>query len=205
MIHVLLENIREKDDESSFEKLFQLYYPRLLHFSTQFVHSPEAAEELVSDVFTRLWVNRKSTDQIHNPETYLFISVKNASLNYLKQFSRYRVTDLEQAGGNQFINTHDPARETERRELFYKLTETIESLPLKSRLVFKLIKEDGLKYKDVAEILDISPRTVETHLVRAIKKLDKVVCDYQGTSTKRRKSTSRFRSIILFSLFYCLL
>lgn len=174
----LLESICKNDDQQSFEELFKLFYPRLLNFCTQYVKHKEPAEEIVSEVFVTCWINRKSLSQIQNPETYLFIAVRNRSLNYLKHFSKYRVTYLEEIGVNRLVNSWDPAQELERKESLFKMDQAIESLPLQCRIIFKLIKEDGLKYKEVAEILNLSPRTVEAQLVRAMKKLDKILSPY---------------------------
>ncbi len=191
-IIALLENICKNDNQQSFEELFKLFYPRLLNFCIQYVKHKEPAEEIVSEVFVTCWINRESLSQIQNPETYLFIAVRNRSLNYLKHFSKYRVTYLEEIGVNNLINSWDPAQEMERKELLFKMDQAIESLPLQCRIIFRLIKEDGLKYKEVAEILNLSPRTVETQLVRALKKLDKILSPH----------FNRHRASFLFSLFF---
>lgn len=191
-IIALLENICKNDDQQSFEELFKLFYPRLLNFCIQYIKHKEPAEEIVSEVFVTCWVNRKSLSQIQNPETYLFIAVRNRALNYLKHFSKYRVTYVEEIGANSLINSWDPAQEMERKELLFKMDQAIESLPLQCRIIFRLIKEDGLKYKEVAEILNLSPRTVETQLVRAMKKLDKILSPY----------FNRHRAPFFFSLFF---
>jgi RNA polymerase sigma-70 factor (ECF subfamily) len=85
---------------------------------------------------------------------------------------------LEDEGVHEIVNPHDPGKELERRELIFKMNQAIETLPLQCKIIFKLVKEEGLKYKQVAEILDISPRTVETQLVRALKKLDNILTPY---------------------------
>jgi RNA polymerase sigma-70 factor (ECF subfamily) len=75
----------------------------------------------------------------------------------------------------QLIDLNDPSKELEWKEIYFRLNQAIDELPDQCRTVFKLIKEEGFRYKQVAEILNISPRTVETQLFRAIKKLDKVI------------------------------
>lgn len=197
-----MEDIRQKDCERSFEKLFRLFYQRLLNFSIQYVDNKESAEEIVSDVFTKLWLNRKNAGHIRNLETYLFIAVKNHSLNYLKQFSHYKLVFLEETGIHQLINTHDPEKELEKQELIFKMNQAIDSLPRQCKIVFNLVKEDGLKYKQVAEILGISSRTVETQLVRAVKKLDKIINSYISSKDEGDKEGFHISRTIK-SLLFC--
>ncbi|MEO6837494.1 MAG: RNA polymerase sigma-70 factor, partial [Ginsengibacter sp.] len=169
----------------------------------QYIKDREAAEEIVSNVFLKLWEKRKDLSSVQNPETYLFISVKNHSLNYIKQFSNYKIVYLEETGIHELLNTDDPGKELERRELIFKMNHAIETLPRQCKIIFNLVKEEGLKYKEVAQILDISPRTVETQLVRAMKKLDQILTPYIGshkTASKNKPKTITLKSI-LFSFF----
>jgi RNA polymerase sigma-70 factor (ECF subfamily) len=199
----LLENICQKDDQRSFEELFKLLYERLLSFCIHYVKHRESAEELVSDVFVKLWTKRKNLSHIQNPEVYFFIAVKNCSLNHIKQFSNYRITYFEDEGIHKLINTHDPGKELERKELLFKMDQVVNSLPMQCKIIFNLIKEEGMKYKEVAQILDLSPRTVETQLVRAMKKLDKIITPYLSSSQEHPKNRNKIlQSVksILFSI-----
>jgi RNA polymerase sigma-70 factor, Bacteroides expansion family 1 len=201
-INQLLENICKNDDQKSFEDLFKLFYQRLLGFCMYYIKHKESAEEIVSDVFMKLWVRRKTLPSIRNLETYLFIAVKNHSLNHLKQFSNYRVAYLEDTCIHELINTNNPERELERRELIFKMDQAVNSLPGQCKIIFNLIKEEGLKYKEVAEILNLSSRTVETQLVRAIKKIDTVLSPYLSPSRQRHpKSGSKILPVIKLILF----
>lgn len=202
-IKSLLSKIREDDDQSAFRELFYLLYHRLVHFCNQYVEDKEVAEEIVSDLLTQLWVDREKTKDIVNPETYLFISVKNRSINYLKKYSKFKVVHLADAMEDQLVNTHDPEKELEKRELNFKMNEAIESLSRQCKIVFNLVKEDGLRYKDVAEILEISPRTVETQLVRALKKLNTIIEPYVAGERGKKKNKSfgtlkKLHSVIFF-------
>ena len=201
----LLENICQKDDQKAFEELFKLFYERLLNFCVHFIKDKEVAEEIVSDVLLRVWEKRKELSHVLNLETYLFIMVKNQSINYTKQFSNYRFVYLEETGNHQLLNINDPGKELERRELVFKMDQAIETLPQQCKIIFSLIKEEGLKYKEVAQILDISPRTVETQLVRAMQKLDKILAPYvdaNKTSSKRKSKTISVIKSLLFSVLF---
>lgn len=170
------------DDLKAFEALFYGLNNKLIKFCILYVHQKEAAEEIVSDVFIKCWEGRKGLTEIVNPETYLFVCVKNQSLNYVKKYSNIHLVQIESSDKVEFINTYDPEKEFERKELHFLLDQAIAKLPHQARVVFKLIKEDGMKYKEVAEILNISPRTVQTQLFRAIKKLSAILSDHQLVS-----------------------
>ncbi|MBV8388282.1 MAG: RNA polymerase sigma-70 factor [Mucilaginibacter sp.] len=187
------------DDLKAFESLFYSLNNRLIKFCILYVHQKEAAEEIVSDVFVKCWEGRRSLTGIINPETYLFVCVKNQSLNYVKKYSNIHLVQIESSDKVEFINTYDPERELERKELHFLLDQAISKLPQQACIIFKLIKEDGMKYKEVAEILNISPRTVQTQLFRAIKKLSAILSEHQ-LSGKSTNSATIITPIIGFTL-----
>lgn len=190
-----------EDDLKAFELLFHAANSRLIKFCSFYIGQKEAAEEIVSDVFVKCWESRKNLTEIANPETYLFVAVKNQSFNYLKKFSNIHLVQLESSNTVEFVNTFDPEKEMERKELHFLLDQAISSLPQQACIVFRLIKEDGMKYKEVAEILNISPRTVQTQLFRAMKKLSIILSDYQYASRSSKKRSAHHPLIGLTLLF----
>lgn len=170
--------ICNNDDENAFELFFHILNNSLIKFCVLYVHQREIAEEIVSDVFVKCWLNRKNLIEIQNPETYLFVAVKNQSLNHIKKYSTIHLVQIEETNSVEFVNTYNPQKEIENKELIFRMDQAIAGLPQQCRIVFRLIKEDGMKYKEVAEILNISPRTVQTQLFRAIKKLSVILTQY---------------------------
>ncbi|HTI90774.1 MAG TPA: RNA polymerase sigma-70 factor [Puia sp.] len=166
------------DDDKAFESLFYSLNTPLIKFSMMYLHQKEVAEEIVSDVFVKCWVNRKSLCEVRNIDTYLFVAVKNQSLNYLKKYSHIHLVQVEDTNEVRFVKPYTPQEALEKKELLFKMEQSIEELPQQCRIIFRLIKEEGIKYKEVAEILNISPRTVQTQLFRAMKKLSLVLSDY---------------------------
>lgn len=191
-------------NQQAFASLFRLLYPRLLSFAMQYVHVKETAEEIANDVFIKLWNRKEYLDQVNNISTYLFVSVKNLSLNYLKQYSHIHVVVENNEGDTNLVNHEDPEQQLEWKEMSFQLSQAIDNLPDQCRAVFKLIKEDGFRYKEVAEILGISPRTVETQLFRAMKKLQSLISAHTENSNKKnRKLPPTISSLIpLLFLFY---
>jgi RNA polymerase sigma-70 factor (ECF subfamily) len=139
-------------------------------------------------VFVKCWLNRKNLTEIQNPETYLFVAVKNQSLNHIKKYSTIHLVQIDETNSVEFVNTYNPQKEIENKELIFRMDQAIAGLPQQCRIVFRLIKEDGMKYKEVAEILNISPRTVQTQLFRAIKKLSVVLTQYNKHSENTSKT-----------------
>lgn len=157
-------------NQRSFDQLFRCLYVRLVHFAVQFVASSEVAEEIVSDVFSNLWLKRDTLPGIQNLPVYLYVAVKHRCFNHREQFSSLHV-QLENLDEGVLQNLHDPEKELEWKELFHRIDMAVASLPEQCQLIFKMVKEGGLKYREVADILDISIKTVETQLYRATRKI----------------------------------
>lgn len=189
----------EANSQRAFEELYRLFFPRLFNFSMLYVHKKETAEEIVNDIMVKIWEKRAALSNINNLETYLFVSVRNHSLNYLSKYSHYHVEIEEESGIASMVNANDPEKELEWKEIYFKLNMAIEELPDQCRTVFKLIKEEGFRYKQVAEILNISPRTVETQLFRAIKKLDTAVAAYIDKSSPKNGNKNLLSILLICS------
>lgn len=162
-------HVSGEDDHSAFESLFYLLNTGLIKFSLMYVHQKEAAEDIVAEVFAQCWMKRKELRDVRDINTYLFVAVKNRSLNHLKKYSALQVVRIE--------DPQTPEELMEKKELFFRMEQAIEELPQQCRIIFRLVKEEGIKYKEVAEILDISPRTVQTQIYRAMKKLSAVLAE----------------------------
>jgi RNA polymerase sigma-70 factor (family 1) len=162
-------------DQRAFEDLYRLFFPRLINFVLLYVHKKEIAEEIVNDVMMKTWNRKEELTGIRHLETYLFVAARNHSLNYLSQYSVFHIELEPDHLQGQLVNLTDPGKELEWKELYFRLNQAIDELPDQCRTVFRLIREEGFRYKQVAEILNISPRTVETQLFRAIRKLDEVI------------------------------
>jgi len=184
------------DCQKSFNTVFEQYYERLLNYCIHYVRSRETAEEIVSDVFVKIWQGRKKLKNIQKPDVYLFTSVRNNALNYLRTFSSGKVVYLE-ASQETILHWDDPEKELEKKEIRVKFQHAIESLPEQSKLIFRLVKEEGLKCREVAEILQISTRSVENQVFRAIKKLDKILMPFIGKKTAVKKTETGI-SLLLF-------
>lgn len=159
----------EHTRRSAFETLYKTYFIRLFRFSYSITHQKEAAEEIVHDVFVNLW--QKTVNTIANPELYLYIAVKNRSLNYLRDTVNLATIELSERCDPYIRFETNPETILVGNEAIQRLRTAINQLPPRCKLIFTLIKEDGLKYKDVARLLDLSVKTVEAQLTIALRKL----------------------------------
>lgn len=161
-----------KDDETAFTQLYLHFGKKLIHFSVSLVRSKETAEELVEDVFVKLWANRSHIIEIENLTVYLYVAVKNKSLNVLSQKAKELV-----AASFDYLDTTvdefaaDPYDLMITAEMMNRMHHAIESLPPRCKMIFKLIREDGLKYKEVGDILNISVNTIDAQMAIAVKKI----------------------------------
>lgn len=171
----LINDVAIYNSESAYEQLFKTLFPSLKRFSLCILKSNELAEEVASDVMIILWRDRKKLTEVENIRVYAFVIARNLSLNILKRISRNNIISLDDIEVEIVLNSPTPEQILMNDELKKKLELAIQSLPPRCKLVFKLIKEDGPSYKEVAIILNISVKTVDAHLVTAIKKLAALV------------------------------
>jgi RNA polymerase sigma-70 factor (family 1) len=164
-------------DQKAYRELFMHYYEPLIRFATSIVRSREGAEEIYSSVFLKLWDLGNALNNIDNLSVYLYISIKNASLNYLAKYYKVRTVDIDSVEVD-LLQADTPEQNLLQSELQRTIQLGIRSLPAKCQLVYKLIKEDGFSYKQVAEILNISVNTVEGHMTTALSRLAKSLQPY---------------------------
>lgn len=162
----------QENDENALAELYKYYHRKLMLFAKSIVRNAELAEEAVEDVFIKLWRNRASVTQIKNLNVYLYSAVKNASLNILSQKAKQLIVApfdfLEIELKNELDN---PDELLITSEMMRRMHNAIDALPPKCKMIFRLIREDGLKYKEVAEILNISVNTIDVQMAIAVKKI----------------------------------
>lgn len=169
-ISYLQEQIARYDDKFAYKELFVSFYNPLLKFALTMV-SREQAEEIVSDVFVHIWEKRKRIDSISNLKVYLYKAVKNTALNYIAKQNRNSTTGMEEVGIELQSIYFNPEQLLITAEMLKRIKLAVDQLPPQCKLVFKLVKEDELKYREVAEILGISVKTVENQVTIALRKI----------------------------------
>ena len=170
-IRLLQQAIACFDDTQAYKQLFLLFYPSLVLFASSIIKSRQLAEEVVSDVFIKIWEKRHQLDKIENLSYYLFTAVKNKCLNQLYDSKSMEGIDIHDTIFEFKSLYHDPEQKLISAEMINKIQKAIQDLPPRCRLIFKLVKEEGLKYKEVAQLLQLSVKTVENQMSLAFKKI----------------------------------
>ena len=158
--------------EAQFEKLFDDNYRRLIFHALRFVDSQEEAEDIVSDVFYELWKKIDCLDLNSGITSYLYRAVSTRALNVIrhKNVAAVRIELLESINERrmEFVAEEDTQRDVESVEIGQKMRHAIDELPDRCRQVFILSYINGLKSKDIAEAMNISVRTVDAQIYKAL-------------------------------------
>lgn len=164
-----IEYIRKGEDDY-FESLFKKYYLPLTRFAWRYVGSEAIAEELVQELFTILWESRREWEISGSVKSYLYRSVRNLSLNHIKHQEVKKRYDKEWGDGETYseIEFYDDAHLQQVRNA---IKQAIDELPVQSRMTYSLHRYDGLTYQEIAEVLEIPVKTVESRMTRTLKQL----------------------------------
>lgn len=175
----LKASVSRASDEVAYKKLFYYFHPLLRRFAFNWLGNTEVADEIVSDVLLKLWIMRAKMDLVQDLKLYLFKATKNACLNYLKsathRYSQVTAQITEEDAVYDFTES-----EYNYSEIQQLIADAVNQLPPKCQMVFRLIKEYGLSYAQVKEVMDISQNTIETHMKLALRKLKLVIDRYQN-------------------------
>ena len=159
----------KEGDELAFKTLFQKYYSAMCHFARQFLNDSEMAEETVQELFVKIWEKRFSLNIETSVKHYFFRSVRNHCLNQIQhQKIRQQYASKMIESSHQEIDQEQYYIEV---DLIERIEKSISSLPVKRQEIFRLSREQGLKYKEIAEELNISVKTVEAQMGLALKHL----------------------------------
>ena len=173
------------DDHGTYEMVFREFYRPMTAYAFRFLGSLADSESIVQDVFLRLWQKRNEIMITSSLQNYLFRSVKNHCINYIEH-EKIKT-------GYQSMVIKNEADRSEYSEFFLefglmkKIETAITSLPEKRQEIFRLAREEGLKYREIADKLNISVKTVETQMTLALKQL--------------RESLKEFKNLVMFFLF----
>lgn len=159
-----------------FEKIFNDHYSNLCAYANNFLKDVDAAEEVVQEVLFKLWTNRESLVITTSVQSYLFRAVRNASINVIKHVNIREDYKVQ----NEYEMDDSLSGEDEMivSELEQKIRATIDQLPIERKKIFILSRYEGLKYKEIADKLNLSVSTVENQMVKALKFLRTELKDY---------------------------
>jgi RNA polymerase sigma-70 factor (ECF subfamily) len=167
----------------SVEQLFKLHYAFVCSVINRYVRDRSRAEDIAQDMFAELWAKR---DQLHihtSATAYLRRMAVSRTLNYLRDSKKHNWEDLETSEGVEIEfsgHSSEIIHKLEEAELRDRLDKAIQALPEKCRIVFLLNRQEEMSYAEVANHLNISVKTVENQIGKALKLLRQAISDYRG-------------------------
>lgn len=170
-IQDLQRRITLYEDAVAYKQLFLYLFPSLYNFSNAIVKSKVLAEEIVSDIFMDIWKRRLTLNNIENLRLYMFIAVRNHSVKIKKQEGNQTHLSIENIAIDFISDYGCPDEKLLKGEMEQQIKNAVKALPPKCQLIYKLAKEDNLKYREIAELLHISIKTVDNQLGIAFKKI----------------------------------
>ena len=169
-ISLLIFKKIKNGDIQAFETLFRSCYEPLCRYACQFVENADTAEEIVQNLFYVLWKDRDSLQIFTSVNGYLYRSVKNKSLQYVEK-AMVRDNYQKMSAGNSIIETVTPQEELEYKELEQQIEKTLRRLPERRQKIFRMNRMEGKKYNEIAQELQISVKTVEAEISKALREL----------------------------------
>lgn len=177
--------VTRHDDEKAFKSLFYHLVPKLCNYAAYIIGNKEIAEEIAADVMIKFWNNRKNLHSTSRIKNYFFISAKNLALNYLRDHTKKHFVTLEHSVSGHLIFINDPEIEVLNKELHNVIKDSISALPDKCKMVFQLVKEEQMTYQEVAQLLDIAPKTVENQISKALQRIRDAIEQYKSEGNGR--------------------
>lgn len=169
---LLLLNFIRRGDQQAFKNLFDAYFTPLCRFMYIYINKKEVVEELVLDIFTYVWENKETLQVYLSFKAYLFQSARNRALNELRKKNvTISLDELNADVADTYLDS------LEKDELFILVQEAVSALPDRCREVFQLSRNKNLSNKEIAEQLDISVKTVEAQITKALKKIKEFLGD----------------------------
>jgi RNA polymerase sigma-70 factor (ECF subfamily) len=178
-IEGILKRISRHDDEKALKELFDAFYGKLCEAAKFYLDDHSVVQEVVSDVFIKLWNGRTKIESIGNIGAYLFVATKRQSLNYIRDNKKRNHQSLNEISISTYIESRSPESILLSDEFNEILQRAICDLPSKCRLVYSMVKDDGMKYQEVADILDVSVKTVEMHVGKALRRIKLAFDNYK--------------------------
>jgi len=171
-IKQLLSAISLHNDQKAYKELFITLHSRLKQFAYSILKSNEEAEELVSDIFIGIWQKRNQLTSIESPLLYFYQAAKNMAYNRVSKMKKQPIQTNEWFIQLQSIY-FDPEKLLMTEEMLRRIRNAVNELPPRCKLIFKLVKEDGLKYREAADLLQVSIKTIEAQMAIALRRLGK--------------------------------
>lgn len=175
-LEVLFQRVVQQNDYQAFEEVFKTSYPWLMNYARQLAPDRAEAENAVSEVFYKVWKNRAAIRIHRSVKSYLYQAVRNQVLDTMRRTKPSRMSEYAMVPITSFVRS--PEEEMIGSELEERIWRAIDRLPEQRRQIFLLSREEGLKYHEIAQRLNISIKTVETQISRSLKTLRELLPEH---------------------------
>ena len=181
----LIEDIVRNNDQQAFKKLFYELAPKLINYAKYLIKNTQAAEEIACDVLIKFWNNREKFKLGAGSKNYFFIATKNLAFNFLRDHNKMQFVGLENFPPEEELIFEDGETKLLAEELKGVIKTAVFELPEKCRMVFQMVKEEHMSYAEVAELMDISTKTVENQMSKALKRIRSAIDDYRSLGNSK--------------------
>lgn len=165
---LLMQDLAAKDDARALEILFHRHYETLCRYVFAILKCHHTTQEVVSDVFLKIWNQRHTLHIQVSLRAYLLTAVRNLAIDYLRRQARHRTVEADAIHSDLpcgYTSAHDQVVGREADDI---IEAAIERLPRQGRAIFRLSRDGGMKYREIADYLGLSIKTVETHMTRSL-------------------------------------
>ncbi len=162
-------------DHAAFERIFLFYFNKVKYFINGFIKSESDAEELAQEVFVKIWTSRESIDPSRNFNTYIYVSARNSTLNFLRhKYVRdsFAADQVKAGSGDEYASGEDLVM---AREIDLLVDMALMKMPAQRKTIYEMNRREGLSNDEIAERLNLSKKTVENHMSLALKELKGII------------------------------
>lgn len=158
-----------RGDVEAFNRLFRSFYKPLYFYVFRITGESEASKDILQDVFSQLWKERNNLPIRYSLNGYLYRMARNKSLNYIQQKKREDLRNKDYR--NTLLHSIDSENQADRKELLRLVDQQVSEFPSRQKQVFLLSRQQGLTHREIAEHLNLSPKTVESLIYRSLRRL----------------------------------
>ena len=184
-LDLLVRQVILHEDEQAFKELFYHLVPKLCSYVTYIIGEKGIAEEIAADVMVKFWTKRKQIDPGPRIKNFFFISAKNLAFNFLRDHTKRKFVELESIHSSRFVISENAEDLLVTEELRNVIAKAMGRLPERCKMVFQLVRNDQMSYKEVALLLDVSVKTVENQMGKALLRIRRAIDDYRSEGDNR--------------------
>jgi len=171
----IIENFIQRDDKGAYAEIFKLYSNKVYRLAVHYFHNEDDAEEIVQEVFLKIWIKRKSIKSPEAFSSFLYTTAKNMIFDSFKKEVRHKAYTEYLSKSNFHQQTENTEETVFYNDLEKIYTELLEELPAKRKEVFTLSRREGYSNQEIAEKMNISIKTVEEHIYQSLKFLKEII------------------------------